>query len=154
MAKGNHYRVEHDGQVFQRKSANRSYSHVVLRPISLARNLQYAEDAARYDWKHNHDYHREFVDGTSRFLVRNAWESEEQHAQDSAREIERSKAWIALGLDGLIRQTRERAEQAWRRDFPCGREEAWCYVGWTGRHDLALKVAKPGDVILEAVKVG
>lgn len=150
------YRVEHDGVVFTRTSQSRDYTHVVLRPCSLARQIRDAEISAQYDWNHNHDFHREFADGTSRFLGPREWHrTEEQLAAkraEDAEQIERSRAWLAGGLGQLIADAQIKAAERWRDEFG-ERETGWRYVGWAGRLDLAQKQAAPGDVILEAVRV-
>jgi hypothetical protein len=145
------HKAEHDGITFTRTSAGRVYSHLVLRPTSLADALADAESSARHNWKANQAFNREFVDGTSRFLGPRSWDTTdaqraEKAAQDAA-QVETSKAWLALGESGLIHEYQARALQTWRGHWP-DRDAAWYVVGWASRLDLAQKQAKPGDVIL------
>jgi hypothetical protein len=150
----NRHRVEHDGQVFTRNSAGRVYRYAVLGPVSLADNLARAEKSARYSWKQNQDYHREYVDGTSRFLATPEWartdEQKRAHIAEGERQIQASKDWLALGEAGLIADYQRRAELEWRHRFP-ERDAGWSCRGWCSRLDLAQKLADPGDAIVAAV---
>lgn len=153
----NKHRVEHDGQVFKRTSANRIYRYVVLGPVSLAHNLARAEKDARRNWQVNQDYHREYVAGTSRYLAAPEWartdDQKRAHIASCDRQIAASKEWLAQGEEGLVADYRRRTEIEWRRSFP-DRDAGWCCRGWCGRLDLAQKLANPGDVILPVFQPG
>lgn len=142
------YRVEHEGQTFTRTTA-RTYTHLVLAPQSLAENQARAEESARWNWKHNQAYHQAYVDGSSEFLVKPSYRSDEEHAARTAENIASSTEWLAKGLEGHIADARAAAEAYWRKGYG-DRATGWAVSGWAGRADLAAKVAKPGDRILEA----
>lgn len=146
MAKIRH-RIEHDGQVFTRNSAGRTYRYAVLSPISLAADLARAEAGARWDWGANQEHHQACAERRYEGVARYP----EQYPPEKVDAMAaRALAWLALGLDGHIAQALEKAEARWREAFP-ERDAAWACAGWCGRLDLAQKLADPGDVILAAV---
>lgn len=154
MSKTRHYKAEHDGLVFTRSSDRRTYTHVVLRPCSLADQVAGAAESARHAWRINQDYHRGYADGTSEFIPVPSYcttpKAIDQHHADVAERIQHSKTWLAKGEAGLVRDAEALAHRRWRAEFG-ERDTGWRYVGWCGRADLARKQAKPGDVIIEAV---
>jgi hypothetical protein len=157
MAKAtNNYRIEHDGQVWTRGS-NRTYTHAVVAPNSLAEEIASAEAGARYSWKANQGYHHAWVNGTSQFQGLRTWDTtDEQKADKLARDaaqVEQSKAWIEGGLEGLLADARARATARWRETYG-DRDTGWFLVGFNGNRNLAAKAATkyPGSQILEATQ--
>lgn len=139
MAK-NRYAVQHDGLTFKR-STDRTYTHAVLAPISLASELDDAARSAVWDWENNQDYYQELTTGQRR----NAWG---QVVPVEPAEVEKAKAWLALGLAGHIADSQAKRRERWVKEWG-ERPAAWACKGWCGRVDLAHKLAVPGDVVLE-----
>lgn len=134
------YQVEHDGLTFKR-STDRTYTHVVLRPISLARSLDEAARNATWDWENNQDFHQERITGQRRNYRGELVPVEPE-------EVAASQAWLARGLAGHIADNQEARRASWQASH--GEKLAsWSCFGWCGRLDLAQKQAKPGDVIVE-----
>lgn len=134
------HKVEHDGLVFTRNSASRTYRYAVLRAVSLSGALLRAHDGAQYDLKHNRQFHEcaargEPVPG-SRYDVT---------FQDKVR----SQAWLDKPAEEHIADAEHRARQEWHRVHG-ERVTSWVCKGWCSRLDLAQKLAEPGDAIVAA----
>lgn len=143
----NKHRVEYDGLVFSRNSKSRKYSHVVLRPSSLAGALNNAEASARYDWRANKEWHEARAEKRNPSVAKFPELYPPERIEKEAAE---SRAWLDGGLDALLLAGRKRALENWRHCYP-DRDNGWYVVGWCGRADLARKLADVGggDVILE-----
>ena len=153
MAKPTAYTAEHQGFTFTRKS-HRTYTHAVLVAGSLDADRARCERDARRNWHTNVAYHQALADGTSTFLARKSWETEDQHSARVAKEQADSSAWLEGGEAGLVERllAQHDARAAKVRTLDDGDTYFTC-AGWCGRLDLAGKLAgsRTGAVIVEAV---
>lgn len=149
-----------NGIVHKRTSQNRQYTHTVvaLRSKALALAAAVSKDAHR-NRVANFQFHREYLDGTSRFLERRTWQTEQQHQEQMATDIQRAREELQGDMDVndyVARKQREALEDVEKADL-AGQFTRYENLGWCGRFDLAQKLASSSgnwlDVtILEAVK--
>jgi hypothetical protein len=129
--------IDTNGKKHTRNSM-RTYTHAVLRRDSKAAALRLAEHKDRF-FADNFWYHHAFLDGTSKWLDRSPWETQEVYDKRVQKDIERSR-YALRGCktpDELWNITlAERLEGIEKRNF-----DAWGIEGWCGRHDLAVKLA-------------
>ncbi len=144
MPSTSYFAIDPCGVTHTRTSATRLYTHtVVALPSAQNAILSAKSPGMRAHHKRNFSYYADKVRGTSRWLQRNSWESEEKH---NARVLAESEAAEAE-LDGcdtadqyadmLIAATLARIADATR----AGHFEAYQNMGWCGRADLAAKLA-------------
>lgn len=129
-----------DGTTASRKSA-RVYTHAVATRRSYEHSLAIAKSGGGWT-KSNYEHDAAIVDGTSRFLKRESWRSDEQHAAYVSDLIARAtealrgatsyEEWKAI----RIAETVALVEDA-KAD---GYYDRWTVEGYCGRLDLAQKL--------------
>lgn len=134
------YSIWYDGQNFTRTTA-RTYTHVVLRHVSYADEIADAERLATSDWDGNEEWYALQAQGTAPPDFLSRWP--DYIVSESAQAY--AKERIALGRAGYIAEAKARAAA---NHLP-GTDHYWFALGWAGRLDLAVKLAKPGDEIIE-----
>lgn len=150
-----------NGVVHKRTSQNRQYTHtVVARPSKAwAINVVTSKEMHRNHIS-NFSHYSSYLDGTSRFLERRTWQSERQHQESVARDLERAREALQGDMDVntyIARKDRE-ALDAIEQNDKVGFYNAYSNLGWCGSLNLAHKLASKQkgywvDVtILEAVK--
>lgn len=141
MPKTKHTVTLPDGKTAQRVSQNRTYSHVVVCRTLYEVALRDADRISTGDLG-NYRFHREFVDGTSRFLVRASYERDDaQFAARCAKDIARSVEELA-GVDSAQAYAEaKRAERvaAVEAKRAAGGFDRWWAGSWSSRLDLAQK---------------
>jgi hypothetical protein len=147
------YVTDPNGQKHKR-TTRRTYTHVVMYRDSKAWAMEYANTK----WTHFHSnfwYHKAYINGTSKWLERNAWENDEQHATRVKGDVERAeKANRGCATpDELWEIVRvEQVAAVMAKDFTKYEVAHWC-----GRHDLAvtqarkLSVPRHSDVVIVPV---
>ena len=130
------YVTDPNGQKHKR-TTRRTYTHVVMYRDSKL----WAMESANTKWPHfnsNFWYHQAYINGTSKWMERNAWESDE-HAARVKGDVERAeKANRGCAkpdeLWEIVRAEQVAAVMA--KDFT-----KYQILGWCGRLDLAVKQA-------------
>lgn len=151
-----------DGRVAKRTSQSRVYSHCVAVRPSYEEALFRAKEIPPH-LESNFAYHMAFLDGTSKWLKRDPWQSDEDHARYCAKRVaDAEKALMGCrDIRSWQQKLIERAVAAVEQNKANGAYDRWFAEGWCGRHDLAVKKAaglrnKPyyAEVaILDAVKI-
>ena len=139
-----HFAICPNGQKVTRNSQSRVYSHVV---VYLPSYDQYFEDADQAgSFKHvesNFKYYMAYLDGTSKFLVRRSWQTDEQYEAQVKLDIERARK--ALGGATTLDEYREVVRTTALENFERRKAEnffnTFKVAGWSSRLDLAHKVA-------------
>jgi hypothetical protein len=108
-----------DGKIIgKRTSEGRTYTHVIVGQLDIEahRKAAYGYKQGRSDAS-NFAFYRSFLDGTSRYLDRNSWESEEEHAQRVGREVERAREILAGAetVEAYVAVLRQRAIAAFEK---------------------------------------
>jgi hypothetical protein len=120
------------------RTTKRTYTHVVFARQSRDWHLKDAQSRP-YHHTANFWYHKAFVDGTSKWLERHGWESEEQHKKRVEQDVKRAK-YCLRGCetpDELWELIKVEQMEAFEKiDF-----DKWHVMGWCGRLDLAQKLA-------------
>jgi hypothetical protein len=131
------YVTDPNGQKHKR-TTRRTYTHVVMYRDSKA----YAMEYANTKWTHfnsNFWYHQAYINGTSKWLERNAWENDDQYATRVKSDVERAeKANRGCATPDELWEI-VRAEQVaavMAKDFT-----KYQILGWCGRLELAVKQA-------------
>ena len=134
------------------RNSKRTYTHVVLCRNSKEAAIRLAN--RRPHWlKENFWYHHAFLDGTSKWLERSPYETDEARYMERVKEeVERSRKAL-MGCttpDEWFAVIRANALAAIEKvDYG-----AWHVAGWCGRHDLAVKRAHKaicGELVGEAI---
>ena len=140
-----HFAICPNGNKVTRTSKTRVYSHVVVARPSYAHALASAEAAgASKTVASNFKYHCAYLDGTSEFLVRKSWQSDEQHAKQAAYDIDRATKALA-GCETLEAYRAMIRANALARvaDLKAkGYYDTFTAQGWASRLDLAQKAAQ------------
>ena len=86
-----------DGKIIgTRKSKSMAYTHVLIGKRDIEANRKEAYEYAGNDVDaSNFRHYMEYLDGTSRFLARKDWESDEQHAERVAADVARAERNLA-----------------------------------------------------------
>lgn len=161
-----------EGHVFKRSTQSRAYTHMVVRIVSFADSSAKSISCVREVWKRNQDFHKEYTDGTSQwiplpqYLQKRPSHMEESryseavraHHERVAKDIARSKEWLGKGEEGHVAEMKlllDKFEAECRYKTADGKA-FYHAVGWSSRHDLAVKLLKrtPGlCLILQATEV-
>lgn len=125
--------TDRNGKVHRRKSVNRTYTHMVVSRPKIREFAVHAHDRDNF-W-----YHMAFLDGTSKWLERKPWESQEQHRIRCDYEVQRSLDALgdARTFEAHVENMRARHE-AWAASV---KVDDFSAEGWCGRLDLAQKLA-------------
>lgn len=136
-----------NGAIVRRTSATRVYTHVVVARHSYAHDLAGAqrvgEPGAKDHIASNFEYYRQYLDGTSEFLQRREWHTDESYERERKASIERAEQ--ALNGTTTVEEYRAMLKaQALAR--VADRKAAGYYdkfeaLGWCSRPDLAAKLA-------------
>lgn len=133
-----------NGKTHKRTSENRTYTHAVIARPSYECAIKHLDNKrAEQNTRSNFEYHLGFANGTSRWLTKNTWETEQQHQERAAREIARSVEELngSKTADEYVAMVRkqhlDRIEEARAKGF----YDTFTCVGWCGRLDLAHKLA-------------
>jgi hypothetical protein len=137
-----HIAIDRNGKSHKRNSASRVYSHTIVARRSYEHALANANRPSDLE-KSNYRYYRAYLDGTSEFLVKPSYKSDEAHAQDCAERIEKARKALE-GCDSLA-DYQEKCRQAYvaavEGQKARGYYEEMVNLGWCGRFDLAVKGA-------------
>ena len=125
--------------VKHKRTTERTYTHVVV--ARLCR--KHAMDVAQTKWAHfdsNFWHHQAFIDGTSKWLERSSWETDESHARRVKSDVERAKeanrgCSTPDALWEIVKAEQVAAANA--ADY-----SKWHVLGWCGRLDLAERLAR------------
>jgi hypothetical protein len=157
MTKIKHTATGPNGEVFTRTSKTRAYSHMACGRPSLEYAMKTAtSDSQRAADLRNFDHWFKLSNGTSRFLVRKAWEKDDaQYADRVAGERARADEvlngsataddYAASQLAGRIARI-EAAKVA-------GYYDRFIDLGWSSRLDLAQKVAASAGAMYAETRV-
>jgi hypothetical protein len=136
MARQPDYLVTYEGDTFTRRT-NRKYTHIVLRKVVHAREIERAIERAGELWDRYIEDWRILADA--------------KNPRASAEEIGRAIATVSLGRDGYVAQARDRvAAQLMGASAP-GRGYHWIALHWCGSERLAQRYAggdQPNVVIV------
>lgn len=142
--------IDANGKKYTRNS-KRTYTHVVLYRESKDASLRLAgrRDTFLDD---NYWYHHAFIDGSSQWLERKPWETEDNYKARVEYVVERSRkalrgAKTPEEWHEAIKE--ERIARIEAKDF-----SQWYVEGWCGRHDLAVKLAHKTacrELVVEAI---
>ena len=129
--------IDANGKKHTRNSM-RTYTHVVLYRESKDAALRLADRRDRFSVD-NFWYHHAFVDGSSKWLERKSWETEDEYKARAYEEIESSRKALRgcktpQEWEAVLRH--EAIARIEARDF-----SQWHVEGWCGRHDLAVSLA-------------
>lgn len=124
--------------VKHKRTTERTYTHIVV----ARRSKEYALQSAQTKWMHfdsNFWYHQAFIDGTSKWLERKSWETDESYAKRVSSDVERAKkanrgCSTPEELWEIVKAEQVAAADA--ADY-----SKWHALGWCGRRDLAEKLA-------------
>lgn len=145
MAKGTkHFVIDAAGAKHTRTSQNRKYSHTVVYQDSYehAKAMAVSKDWRTRD-RNNFDFYMKWVNGSSEYITKKSWESDEQHAERIARETANATERLngCRDVDGyLAMQQAQRLADVEQKKAEGGFDQ-WCNAGWCGRRDLAEKLA-------------
>lgn len=137
-----HTAIDQNGHAHTRNSANRVYTHCVVARRSYENALAIANDPWSVDAS-NYRFHLAFIDGTSEFLAKKSWQTEEQHQAANAENIADAKDNLA-GCNSLadyrakLKAKRIAGVEAAKAQ---GFYDKLVCLGWCGRRDLAEKSA-------------
>lgn len=125
--------TDRNGKVHRRNSVNRTYTHMVVSRPMIREFAIHTHDRDNF-W-----YHMAFLDGTSKWLERKPWETDEQYQTRAKYEVERSERALdgARTFEDHVKNMRARHE-AWAASV---RFDDFSAEGWCGRLDLAQKLA-------------
>lgn len=135
--------IDPAGKTHKRNSKERVYTHTVVALPSAARHTLLAmSKEARAMHRRNFAYYSEQADGTSHFLNRNSWETEEQNADRRKRAMESAVKTLngcttAEAFEGMLVQ---RDVDHVHRQIVEGYYDTYQNMGWCGRADLAAKL--------------
>jgi len=154
-----HYIAVHYGHMFTRSTANRVYTHCIVRMYSVVQARIEAERIARAYCKSNLKYSQEVAAGkwpsrlieptqfhpSSGMLNEDGTPSEKyeayvtEHKTRDAQRMAENATWLAKGEEGLVAE-RLASHDAWMAEAPKSANGVYYYVGgdeWCGRPDLA-----------------
>lgn len=144
MAKTKHFVIDPAGVKHTRTSESRKYSHTVVYQDSYehAKLMAVAKDWEKTD-RSNFAYYLSHVNGTSVYLAKKTWETDEQHAARVAREVADAETRLNGCRDVESYLAMEQAQRlaAVEEKQAKGGFDRWCNAGWCGRIDLAHKLA-------------
>lgn len=125
--------TDRNGKVHRRTSVNRTYTHMVVSRPMVRGFTVHAHDRDNF-W-----YYMAFIDGTSKWLERKPWESEEQYQTRAKYEVDRAKDALgdARTFEDHVKNMRARHE-AWAASV---KVDDFSAEGWCGRLDLAQRLA-------------
>jgi hypothetical protein len=135
--------IDPAGKTHKRTSKERTYTHtVVALPSAPKAVLAATSKEARAMHRKNFVYHLEMANGTSKWLERNSWETEAQHAEREANGIDNgmkalrgcknAQEYESVMTEISLAAIRERRAK--------GYYDTYQSMGWCGRADLAEKL--------------
>jgi hypothetical protein len=145
------YIAIHDGHTWKRTTANRNYTHAIIKKVSIAASLDEAAESARASWRMNFSYLVYQASGKPFTFDANGRRPFTLEAVTDPAVIERAKALLLAGVEPYVAESVGR-HAAWIKTAPQASDGLHYYLGanWAGRPDLAQRAAKPGDIILTA----
>jgi hypothetical protein len=125
--------TDRNGKVHTRSSINRTYTHMVVSRPKIREFIVHKVDRDNF-W-----YHMAFIDGTSRWLEKKPWESDEQYRKRAEYEVDRAKRALgnARTFDAYVEKLLDQHE-AWAATV---KVDFFTSEGWCSRLDLAQKLA-------------
>jgi hypothetical protein len=120
------------------RNSKRVYTHAVLYRDSKEHDLKWATTKPDH-WVANFWYHQAFLDGTSKWLERTNWETNDGYNRRVEREVQRAKDALrgCKTPDELWEIRKAEAVAAIEaKDY-----SVWHAKGWCGRKALAEKIA-------------
>lgn len=146
MAKATkHEAVLPDGTIAKRTSQSRKYSHcVAFRGDGEAILAGAKADTISKTDRSNFAYHAAYLDGTSQWLARKGWETDEVYAQRCADDIARANRALkgAKTAEEWFEADKAARVAKIEADLAAGHYDKWSVAGWNGRYDLAVKLAQ------------
>ena len=135
--------IDPNGKTHTRTSKTRTYTHTVVGlPSSTKATLAAMSPEMKAYHRSEFKFRMGFLDGTSKWLTKRDWESEEQYLERSQRDREKA----AIELDGCeTAQDYEnmkivQAHRRIREKMAAGYYDTYQNFGWCGRPDLAAKL--------------
>jgi hypothetical protein len=156
--------IDPAGVKHARTTKSRAYTHAVLARPSYEQTLAGVQDrnhpeTIRTD-KSNYQFNLALVDGTSRWLIKPDWQKDEAaHAADCARKVADAKERLegCLSFEDYRAKLLQEAINHVEKAHSEGYYDKWQCKGWSGRPDLAAKLAasynKPGSRYAEIIIV-
>lgn len=137
-----HIATDANGIIHTRNSENRVYTHCVAIRHSYEAALASAKKAHTHDAS-NYAHYMAYINGTSEFLNKRSWQTDEQHAAECARSIADAKKNIgeAKSVEEYIANNIASAVARVEKAKADGYYDAWKVIGWNSRRDLAEKEA-------------
>lgn len=135
--------IDLSGTVHTRTSKTRTYTHMVVgRLSSVAHTLRATSKEVRALHRKNFVYHDAIAKGTSQWLERSRWETEEKYAQRRADDIAKSVNELkgcdnAQDYENMLVNA---ALEGIRHNMARGYYDKYHSLGWCGRADLAEKL--------------
>ena len=135
--------IDPNGVTHTRTSKTRTYTHTVVgRPSSVAATLRVTSKGVRALHRKNFAYHDAIAKGTSQWLERSRWETEEKYAQRRADDIAKSVNELngcdtAQDYENMLVNA---ALEGIRHSTARGYYDKYHSLGWCGRADLAAKL--------------
>jgi hypothetical protein len=135
-----HTATDRNGKTHTRNSARGVYTHCVVARRSYENALAHANRPAELE-KSNYSFHRAYLDGTSVFLVKPSYRSDEAHAAYCADQV--AKAQKALEGCDTFADYAEKCRKAYVASVE-GQKARGYYdelvtLGWNGSRTLAEK---------------
>lgn len=135
--------VDPAGKAHTRTSKTRTYTHTVVGLPNATRTVLMAQSAAaKRTYASDFAYHMARANGTSPWLARKDWETEVQHMEREAKEVQASIEDLG-GCDNRFDYVTLRITQCHDRVRELqaqGYYDTYQNFGWCGRADLAAKL--------------
>ena len=133
-----HTAVLPDGTVATRNSKNRVYPYCVAVREGYDHALALAKMLIESD-RSNYAYYKAKLDGTSKWLAKSQWETDEVYAERIAKELAEAEAEVGdcETAANYQRKLIERRVARVEANRAKGYYDKWGVLGWTSRLDLA-----------------
>lgn len=133
-----HTAVLPDGTVATRNSKNRVYPYCVAVREDYDYALMRAKMLIESD-RSNYAYYKAKLDGTSKWLAKSQWETDEVYAERIAKELAEAEAEVGdcETATNYQRKMLERRVARVEASRAKGNYDGWGVLGWCGRLDLA-----------------
>lgn len=149
----NKHIATYEGFVFTRNSKNRTYTHVVIKRGSAAQDRIRCEANARSAFRMNRSYYASILDGSSSFLQRPSWRTEEQQSFEIERLIAAASQHMDGGEEGYVSRALAQFDARPKRQLADDGDTYYVALSWAGRPDLAVKEAnRVGGFAIEAAR--
>ena len=125
--------TDRNGKVHRRTSVNRTYTHMVVSRPKIREFEVHPHDKSNF-W-----YHMAYLDGTSKWLYRKPWETDEQYQNRVKYDVELAKKALgnARTFEDHVENMRARHAE-WAASV---KVDDFSAEGWCGRLDLAQRLA-------------